>query len=188
MRPGRPLRPALAGWRLGIGAIGVIAIPIVVAVLVLTEFNVLRDDGEDAPLLSDAAAESETTPVNDEPDLTDSIAEEAEEAEQGDAPVEEEPNDAQPAAETEAALYIVVPGDTLASIARRFERDIFAVAAYNGLADINRLDVGQELRIPPADFVAPEPDPVATEADATADDEADLTPAETSPPGTSPTQ
>ena len=173
---------------MGIGAIGVIAIPIVVAVVLLTEFNVLRDDGEDAPLLSDAPAESETTPVNDEPDSTDSSAEEAEEAEQGDAPVEEEPDDVQPAAETEATLYIVVPGDTLASIARRFERDIFAVAAYNGLADINRLDVGQELRIPPADFVAPEPNPVATEADATADDEADLTPAETSPPGTSPTQ
>jgi len=178
----------LAGWRLGISAIGVIAIPVVAAVLLLTEFNVLRDDGEDAPLLSDVPAESETTPVDDEPDLTDSIAEEAEEAEQGDAPIEEEPNDVQPAAEAEAALYIVVPGDTLASIARRFERDIFAVAAYNGLANINRLDVGQELRIPPADFVAPEPAPVATEADATDGDEADLSPAESSPPGTSPTQ
>ncbi len=185
MRPGRPLRPALAGWRLGIGAIGVIAIPIVVAVLLLTEFNVLRDEGEDAPLLSDVPAESETTPVNDEPDVA---APAAEAAEQADAPVEEEPDDVPPAAETQAALYIVVPGDTLASIARRFERDIFAVAAYNGLADINRLDVGQEIRIPPPDFVAPEPDPVATEADAAEDGEADLTPAETSPPGTSPTQ
>ena len=185
MRPGRPLRPALAGWRLGIGAIGVIAIPIVVAVLLLTEFNVLRDEGEDTPLLSDVPAESETTPVNDEPDVA---APAAEAAEQADAPVEEEPDGVPPAAETEAALYIVVPGDTLASIARRFERDIFAVAAYNGLADINRLDVGQEIRIPPPDFVAPEPDPVATEADAAEDGEADLTPAETSPPGTSPTQ
>lgn len=45
--------------------------------------------------------------------------------------------------------YVVQPGDTLFSIARRFGVNVWQLAAYNNLANPNYIRVGQVLLIPP---------------------------------------
>jgi len=44
--------------------------------------------------------------------------------------------------------YIVVKGDTLAAIARRFGTDVGTIAVTSGVADPNKIKVGQVLSIP----------------------------------------
>ncbi len=44
--------------------------------------------------------------------------------------------------------YTVQPGDTLGGIAARFDVSVEELAAANGIADVNRIDVGQVLVIP----------------------------------------
>lgn len=45
-------------------------------------------------------------------------------------------------------VYIVQPGDNLFGIARKFKRDIYAIARANGLLNLNAIYVGQALIIP----------------------------------------
>jgi LysM repeat protein len=47
-----------------------------------------------------------------------------------------------------ATVYIVRPGDTLYSIARRYHTTVWAIARANGIADPRRIWVGQRLVIP----------------------------------------
>jgi LysM repeat protein len=49
---------------------------------------------------------------------------------------------------TPQGLYIVKPGDTLGSIADNFETTVDEIIAQNGIADPNRIEVGQQLIIP----------------------------------------
>jgi len=56
-------------------------------------------------------------------------------------------------------VYVVKPGDTLSGIAEKVERTVAALAAYNKITDPTSIQVGQELRIPPADYVPPTPTP-----------------------------
>ena len=49
---------------------------------------------------------------------------------------------------TSGPIYIVQPGDTLSSIAARFNLTIDALMTANNLSDPNQLDVGQQLVIP----------------------------------------
>ena len=51
--------------------------------------------------------------------------------------------------------YTVQRGDTLSAIARRFGLSVAELAARNGIADPNRIAVGQRLTIPGADAGAP---------------------------------
>lgn len=44
--------------------------------------------------------------------------------------------------------YTVVKGDTLAKIAARFGSSVQAIAVASGIADPNKIEVGQELLIP----------------------------------------
>ena len=54
-----------------------------------------------------------------------------------------------PAAEPAVfSTYVVVPGDTLHAVARRFDASVTAVAALNGLVLPSDLPVGERLRIP----------------------------------------
>jgi LysM repeat protein len=46
--------------------------------------------------------------------------------------------------------YVVRPGDTLSAVALRFGTTVAVLARYNGLADPNKLSVGQVLGIPTA--------------------------------------
>lgn len=50
--------------------------------------------------------------------------------------------------------YVVVEGDSLSSIAKRFDVSSAALAAYNRLADPDVIDLGQVLMIPPAESTA----------------------------------
>ncbi|HEX2280979.1 MAG TPA: LysM peptidoglycan-binding domain-containing protein [Thermomicrobiales bacterium] len=50
-----------------------------------------------------------------------------------------------------AGARTVAPGETLASIAAEYGLDPWALAAFNGLADIDTLHAGQRLRIPVTD-------------------------------------
>ena len=47
-------------------------------------------------------------------------------------------------------VYTVVDGDTLSAIAERFNTTVEALVAANNLADPDTLDLGQQLKIPPA--------------------------------------
>lgn len=51
--------------------------------------------------------------------------------------------------------YVVRPGDTLASIARRFDTSIDALTTSNGLVDADLIRIGQELEVPSAGWVCP---------------------------------
>ncbi len=55
--------------------------------------------------------------------------------------------DSEPA---EEQTYIVRAGDTLFNIGQYFGITVDELAEYNSITDINSLDVGQELKIPPA--------------------------------------
>lgn len=165
MRASRPLRPSLSGWHLGLASLLVLLAPIMVVTLLLTEFDVLQHDPDAVVATSDS--DTRSTLVLDQAALAEDVALRA--ATESAAPED----DAVAVREDEAEQsYIVVPGDTLASIARRFGSDIFAFAAYNELADINRLDVGQELRIPPPGYEALPPTEPAEDSADTADTEA----------------
>jgi LysM repeat protein len=48
------------------------------------------------------------------------------------------------------ATYTVVDGDTLSGIAERFNTTVEALVAANELTDPDVLDLGQQLKIPPA--------------------------------------
>lgn len=49
----------------------------------------------------------------------------------------------------EEQVHVVARGDTLFSIGRRYGFTVDELVAYNNLADPNRLEVGQQIRIPP---------------------------------------
>ncbi|MEJ2010657.1 MAG: LysM domain-containing protein [Anaerolineales bacterium] len=51
--------------------------------------------------------------------------------------------------------YIVEPGDTLSSIAEKFNVDVFLLMAANDISDPDQLFVNQELTIPAADYELP---------------------------------
>ena len=55
-----------------------------------------------------------------------------------------------PAAPTEYGTYTVVRGDTLGTIAARFNTNFFLLAELNGIEDPDRIFVGQVLRVPNA--------------------------------------
>ena len=72
---------------------------------------------------------------------------------------------AAPAAPTAAreGFYVVKKGDTLRKIAQDHGRDYRQIAAWNNLADPNKLEVGQELRVAPPEGEA-EARPIVTVA------------------------
>ncbi len=175
-RPGRPLRPGFAGWRLGLAAALVLVAPIVAVFLLLTEFGVIGDaDPADGPSAVSEAVDDDAEPTLVIDDGSLPIAEDL-----SLQTAEPQLDEADAADEPEQQTYIVVPGDTLAAIARRFEVDTFALAAFNEIEDINRLSVGQRLEIPQPDYVVPDP---LDEDEAEDDGTPDAGPAPV-PPGT----
>ncbi len=79
------------------------------------------------------------------------------------APSAPAPTTAATAAPTTQATYVIQSGDTLSVIAERFGIKTAALAEFNAITDVNSIKVGQEIRIPPADFSA---SPTTTEAPA----------------------
>lgn len=62
---------------------------------------------------------------------------------QAEAPEAEEP-------EPEQQTYRVRSGDTLSSIARRFDTTVRALVRLNDIDNPNKIRAGQELKVPPA--------------------------------------
>ncbi|MBQ7969320.1 MAG: LysM peptidoglycan-binding domain-containing protein [Clostridia bacterium] len=52
-------------------------------------------------------------------------------------------------------VYTVQSGDTLSKIAQKHNTTVERIAAYNKLTDINNIQAGQQLKIPPADWTIP---------------------------------
>ena len=48
-------------------------------------------------------------------------------------------------------VYVVQPGDTLAEIAIEFDISLAELAALNGIEDIDHIEVGQRLQLPPSE-------------------------------------
>lgn len=62
-------------------------------------------------------------------------------------------------------VYVVVKGDTLSAIAKKYGTTYQALAEYNGIKDVNRIYVGQKIRIPTAAKpTAPAPETPASES------------------------
>lgn len=59
------------------------------------------------------------------------------------------PPTTQPAPATTLGSYVVVGGDTLSGIAHKFDVSLDELARQNGITDVNAIQVGQELKIPP---------------------------------------
>ena len=57
------------------------------------------------------------------------------------------------------SVHVVQRGDTLYSIARRYGVSMWEIARANGIADVNRIWVGQVLRIPCGGGGSPAPGP-----------------------------
>jgi len=73
-------------------------------------------------------------------------------------------------------IHTVAAGESLSKIAELYNSTIERIAVYNNLADPNSIQVGQTLKIPPAEWVIPEnTTPPASET---------TKPAETTPPAT----
>lgn len=53
------------------------------------------------------------------------------------------------AADEAGRVHIVRSGETLTGIARRYQVGVQQLASYNGITNLNRIRVGQRLRIPP---------------------------------------
>ena len=65
--------------------------------------------------------------------------------------------EAQQPADNNETVYVVQPGDSLWKIAQQYEGiSADEIAAYNGIDKNAVLQVGQELKIPPADYEMPE--------------------------------
>lgn len=60
-----------------------------------------------------------------------------------------EPTPEPPPAATGEQIHIVQPGDNLYRIAERYGFTYQELAAYNGIANPDRIDVGQQIKIPP---------------------------------------
>ena len=123
-----------------------VGLPVLVAVLLITEFGILEET-DSAP----GSAAAEAAPRGSlEPLLSAAPSDVL--ALGPTAPVAETAADLPPPA---ARVYVVVPGDVLHVIARRFGVTTEALAAYNALSNPDALRVGQELRVPPAGYVPP---------------------------------
>lgn len=76
-------------------------------------------------------------------------------------PVEEPAEEAEGGAEespaAEERVHIVSPGDTLFRIGQQYGFTVDELVAYNNLANPDRLDVGDEIRIPPEGYTIEQP-------------------------------
>lgn len=62
----------------------------------------------------------------------------------------------QPETENNETVYVVQPGDTLSKIAEKYYTSVAKLGAYNGIENAAKIQVGQEIKIPPADYEVPE--------------------------------
>jgi len=110
------------------------------------------------------------TPVLPLPDETVlPAAEVTPEVEEPAVPAEEAPAEVapEPGSGSSQIEYIVQAGDTLGLIAQRYNVSIEALAAANGISNINALDLGQKLIIPVGGEVVQPAEPAPADGDST---------------------
>ena len=164
MRARYPYRSAWSGRLLALLFLLAPAVPISVAVLLLTEFSILTDnDDAEEPSSSFVAGAAAGAAERIQPSFTLTADEEEPAAAE---PTEEEEQESGP------QVHVVIAGDTLAALAQRYGTTVAALAAFNTLADPNALRLGQQLRIPPPDFVPAEPPAAEPEEGAAEEPEA----------------
>ncbi len=61
-----------------------------------------------------------------------------------------------PTDETQSTEHTVVSGDTLSSIASKYNTTVAKLAAYNNIENVNKINIGDVIKIPPDDYVIPE--------------------------------
>jgi LysM repeat protein len=137
-----------------------------------TQEPVAKEESQETPVQTMATPTSEAQPA----DVTEPTGEPTEEAPATAEPVEATEPAPQPeptAVPTEEAAptepepaseqtYVVMPGDTLFSIAQFYGVAVEDLAARNGIVNVNVLEVGQQLVIP-AEGAAPPEAPVSGE-------------------------
>lgn len=104
-----------------------------------------------------------TTPVVETPVTTEPYpgpAEPTPETVETPATAIPEPTPAPPTGET---VHVVQPGETLFRISQRYGVSVETIAAANNIADVNRLNVGQQLIIPGSDAGGGAPPPTTGE-------------------------
>ncbi len=70
-------------------------------------------------------------------------------------PAGEEPGTGEQPPPAQERVHTVQPGETLFRIGQQYGFTVDELAAYNQLANPNRLDVGQQIRIPPEGYTVP---------------------------------
>lgn len=73
----------------------------------------------------------------------------------------EVPETQQPA-DNDEAIHVVQSGDSLWEIAKQYDTTVDKLTAYNGVENPGALQIGQEIKIPPADYEIPA-DPIPQE-------------------------
>lgn len=138
---------------------------------------------------TDTSAETVTLLSNDDTvgkALTDSPAAETDPAEDAAEMVVDGTSETGTSAESTeptATTYTVESGDTLSGIASKLGTTAEKLAAYNGIKDMNSIQAGQVLQIPPADYEVPK----VTDTTAPAEDETEPVTEETASPDSDPT-
>ncbi len=61
-----------------------------------------------------------------------------------------------PTDETQPTEHTVISGDTLSSIASKYNTTVAKLAAYNNIENVNKIKIGDVIKIPPYDYVMPE--------------------------------
>jgi LysM repeat protein len=153
--PARHYQWAWTGSLFGLITALVVVVPVIVAVLLLTEFSILVGDDADEVVVVNVPSDSDVSAADSGGgDLSlfpgggfDPLA----------TPAEPVPTDADLIAADPQVVYTVVAGDTLSIIATQFDTSVDALVAFNAIANRNALRLGQQIAIPPADYVPPPP-------------------------------
>ena len=158
----------------------VVAVPIIVAVLLLTKFSILVDDDANSAVVVNLPSDADSSALDPiDSDLAPLLGAGFDPLT---TPVESAPTDAIEDPAESPLVYTVTPGDTLSVIATQFDTSVDALVAFNAIVNRNALRVGQQIAIPPAGYVPPPPSAIDDPTtDPIVDPTADGTPVEDPP-------
>ena len=153
--PARHYQWAWTGSLFGLITALVVVVPVIAAVLLLTEFSILVSDDADGNAVVNVPSDSDVSAADsDDSDLSlfpgggfDPLA----------TPAEPAPTEADLITADPQVVYTVVADDTLSIIATQFDTSVDALVAFNAIVNRDALRLGQQIAIPPADYVPPPP-------------------------------
>ena len=151
--PARHYEWAWTGSIFGLITALVVVVPVIVAILLLTEFSILVSNDPDEAVVVNLPSDGDVA-------ASDLVGSDLSLFPGGgfdplDAPEEPAPTEVTVDVSESALVYTVVAGDTLSIVATQFDTSVDALVAFNAIANRNALRVGQQIAIPPADYVLP---------------------------------